>query len=163
MNDAARLRLDRSSSDDEIRATVARWVDEHVPREWRDAAEQGGHAAIRTVRSRADYEAWYPRFADSGLAVATWPVAYGGLDLAPAQAQVVEAVLAPFNLGRLNPLGLNSAAPALFAFGTEEQRLRFLPPLVRNEEKWCQLLSEPGAGSISRRSRRGRRATATSG
>ena len=97
--------------------------------------------------ARAAYEAWYPRFADTGLAVATWPVAYGGLDLAPAQAQVVEAVLAPYNLGRLNPLGLNSAAPALFAFGTEEQRLRFLPPLVRNEEKWCQLLSEPGAGS----------------
>jgi alkylation response protein AidB-like acyl-CoA dehydrogenase len=56
-------------------------------------------------------------------------------------------VLAPYNLGRLNPLGLNSAAPALFAHGTEEQRLRFLPPMVRNEEKWCQLLSEPGAGS----------------
>ena len=87
------------------------------------------------------------RFAASGLAVATWPVEYGGLDLSPAQARVAEAVLAPFNLGRLNPLGLNSAAPALFAYGTEEQRLRFLPPLVRNEEKWCQLLSEPGAGS----------------
>src|SRR4029079_670273 len=61
--------------------------------------------------------------------------------------QAVEAILAPYNLGRLNPLGLNSAAPALFAYGTEEQRLRFLPPLVRNEEKWGQLLSEPGAGS----------------
>ena len=53
----------------------------------------------------------------------------------------------PFNLGRLNPLGLNNTAPALFAHGTEEQRLRFLPPIVRNEEKWCQLFSEPGAGS----------------
>ncbi|MDQ1533847.1 MAG: hypothetical protein QOF28_1608, partial [Actinomycetota bacterium] len=80
---------------------VARWVDDNVPLEWRDAAQHGGHAAIRAVRSRAAYEAWYPRFADSGLAVATWPVAYGGLDLAPAQAQVVESVLSPFNLGRL--------------------------------------------------------------
>jgi alkylation response protein AidB-like acyl-CoA dehydrogenase len=79
--------------------------------------------------------------------VGTWPVEYLGLDLTPDQARLVEAVLAPFNLGRLNPLGLNSAAPALFAHGTEEQRLRFLPPMVRNEEKWCQLLSEPGAGS----------------
>jgi alkylation response protein AidB-like acyl-CoA dehydrogenase len=62
-------------------------------------------------------------------------------------ARAVEAVLAPYNLGRLNPLGLNLAAPALFTFGTEEQRLRFLPPMVRNEEVWCQLFSEPGAGS----------------
>jgi alkylation response protein AidB-like acyl-CoA dehydrogenase len=147
VDDAARLPLDRSSSDDQIRAVVTRWVDEHVPRAWQDASARGGRAAIRRVRTRRAYEAWYPRFADAGLAVATWPVAYGGLDLAPVQAQVVEAILAPYNLGRLNPLGLNSAAPALFAFGGEEQRLRFLPPLVRNEEKWCQLLSEPGAGS----------------
>ncbi|MEO7397158.1 MAG: acyl-CoA dehydrogenase family protein, partial [Ilumatobacteraceae bacterium] len=63
------------------------------------------------------------------------------------QARVAESVLAPYNLGRLNPLGLNSAAPALFAHGTEAQRLRFLPPMVRDEERWCQLLSEPGAGS----------------
>ncbi len=56
-------------------------------------------------------------------------------------------MLAPYNLGRLNPLGLNNAAPALFAHGTEDQRLRFLPPLVRNEERWCQMFSEPGAGS----------------
>jgi alkylation response protein AidB-like acyl-CoA dehydrogenase len=147
VDEPARLPLDRSSSDDEIRALVAGWVDEHVPRAWQDAAVRGGRAAIRSVRTRSEYEAWYPRFADTGLAVATWPVAYGGLDLASAQAQVVEAILAPYNLGRLNPLGLNSAAPALFAYGSEQQRLRFLPPLVRNDEKWCQLLSEPGAGS----------------
>ena len=48
---------------------------------------------------------------------------------------------------RLNPLGLNLAAPALFAHGSEEQRLRYLPPIVRNEEVWCQLFSEPESGS----------------
>ena len=98
------------------------------------------------MRSRADYEAWYPVFGASGLVVPTWPVAYGGLDLSRSVARAIEAVLAPYNLGRLNPLGLNLAAPALFAHGTEEQRLRFLPPIVRNEEVWCQLFSEPGAG-----------------
>ena len=56
----------------------------------------------------------------------------------------IEHELRPFNLGRLNPLGLNLAAPALFAYGTEAQRLRYLPPIVRNEEIWCQLFSEPG-------------------
>jgi alkylation response protein AidB-like acyl-CoA dehydrogenase len=78
---------------------------------------------------------------------ATWPKEYGGLGLAPAAARRAEEELRPFNLGRLNPLGLNLAAPALFAHGTEDQRLRFLPPIVRNEEVWCQLFSEPGAGS----------------
>jgi hypothetical protein len=69
---SARLALDRSSSLDEVRARVTEWVDEHVPFAWREAAPRG-RAAIRTVRPRARYEAWYPTFADSGLAVATWP------------------------------------------------------------------------------------------
>ena len=141
------LVLSRASPDDEILAAVEAWVAGNVPEPWRVAARDGGRAALREVRSRQAYEDWYPAFAESGLVVATWPVAYGGLDLTPAQARVAEAVLAPYNLGRLNPLGLNVTAPALFTYGTEDQRLRFLPPLVRNEEKWCQLLSEPGAGS----------------
>ncbi|MCU1486244.1 MAG: putative acyl-CoA dehydrogenase FadE17 [Actinomycetia bacterium] len=140
------LGVTREAGDDEIRAAVEAWVEANVPPAWRDAAP-GGRGAIRKVRPIKDYEAWYPTFAESGLAVATWPREYLGLDLTPDQARVAESVLAPYNLGRLNPLGLNSAAPALFAHGTEEQRLRFLPPLVRNDEKWCQLLSEPGAGS----------------
>lgn len=144
---AARIAIDRSSSIAEVTEAVEAWAREHVPAAWQEAARTGGRAAIRAVRSRAAYEAWYPAFADSGLAVATWPVEYLGLDLVPAQARAAEAVLAPYNLGRLNPLGLNAAAPALFAHGTPEQRARYLPPLVRNEEKWCQLLSEPGAGS----------------
>ena len=143
----AKLPLDRTSSSAEITSVVGAWADEHVPQAWRDAAARGGRATIRMVRSRAEYEAWYPTFADSGLVVATWPVEYGGLDLSPDQARAAEQLLAPFNLGRLNPLGLSAVAPPLFAFGTEEQRVRFLPPLVRNDEKWCQLLSEPGAGS----------------
>jgi alkylation response protein AidB-like acyl-CoA dehydrogenase len=143
---ANRVPVTRDSSSDEIHAAVTEWVDANVPAAWREAAP-AGRSAIRAVRSRDAYEAWYPTFADSGLAVATWPVEYLGLDLTPEQSRVAEAILEPLNLGRLNPLGLNAAAPPLFAHGTEEQRLRFLPPIVRNAEKWCQLLSEPGAGS----------------
>jgi alkylation response protein AidB-like acyl-CoA dehydrogenase len=131
----------------EAAARTRDWVAAHVPAAWREAAARGGAAAIRAVRSRADYEAWYPVFGASGLVAPTWPEAYGGLDVTPAVARAVEAELAPYNLGRLNPLGLNLAAPALFAHGTEDQRRRFLPPIVRNEEVWCQLFSEPGAGS----------------
>jgi alkylation response protein AidB-like acyl-CoA dehydrogenase len=140
------VEINSETSTDDVRAIVAGWAQAHIPSSWRDAAAEG-RAAIRAVRSRHDYEQWYPTFADSGLVVAMWPRAYGGLDLTRSQAVVIEEVLAPLNLGRLNPLGLNLVAPALFACGTEQQRLRFLPPLARNEERWCQLFSEPGAGS----------------
>ena len=122
-----------------------RWAEAHVPVSWRDAAAAG--RPIREVRTFAEYEAWYPTFAASGLVVPTWPTEYGGLDLDVTTAREIEVVLAPFALGRLNPLGLNLCAPALFAHGTEEQRLRYLPRIVDNTEKWCQLFSEPGAGS----------------
>ena len=126
---------------------VRAWLEEHLPSAWLEAGRRGGPDAVRQVRTRSAYEEWYPVFAASGLVVPTWPKEYGGLDVTPDVARAIEAELAPFNLGRLNPLGLNNAAPALFAYGTEEQRLRYLPPIVRNEEKWCQLFSEPGAGS----------------
>jgi alkylation response protein AidB-like acyl-CoA dehydrogenase len=142
-----RVPIDAGTDPDTAAEVVRAWVAEHVPAAWRAAARRGGPAAVREVRSRAEYEAWYPVFAASGLVVPTWPVAYGGLDATPAVARRIEAELRPYNLGRLNPLGLNLAAPALFAHGTEEQRRRYLPPIVRNEEVWCQLFSEPGAGS----------------
>ncbi|MDI2125349.1 acyl-CoA dehydrogenase family protein [Yinghuangia seranimata] len=141
-----RLLTPDTATPDRLAEAVAAWVERYVPAHWIKAAPHG-RAALRAVRPRAEYEAWYPVFGRSGLVVPTWERVYGGLGLTRDQARAAEAVLAPYNLGRLNPLGLGNAAPALFAHGTEEQRLRFLPPMVRNEEFWCQLFSEPGAGS----------------
>ena len=141
-----RLAIGPETSDAEVVAAVDAWIEAAVPEPWRRTAARG-RQAIRAVRSRDEYAEWYPAFAASGLVVATWPVAYGGLDLSPRQARLAEDRLAPYNLGRLNPLGLHNTAPALFAHGTEEQRLRFLPPMVANTERWCQMFSEPGAGS----------------
>jgi len=121
------------------------WVEQNVPVAWREAAALG--RPVREVRTFAEYEAWYPTFAASGYVVPTWPKEYGGLDVDVATARDIESVLSRYALGRLNPLGLNLCAPALFAHGTEEQRLRYLPRIVDNSEKWCQLFSEPGAGS----------------
>jgi alkylation response protein AidB-like acyl-CoA dehydrogenase len=144
--ESGRLAISAETPRDELVVAVRAWIEENVPEAWRKAAA-GGPRAIRAVRPRADYEAWYPVFGRSGLVASTWPVEYGGLNLPPALARLVEAELRPYNLGRLNPLGLHNTAAALFAHGTEEQRLRFLPPIVRAEEIWCQLFSEPGAGS----------------
>ncbi|HEX2381059.1 MAG TPA: acyl-CoA dehydrogenase family protein [Acidimicrobiales bacterium] len=147
MNERSELMVEPNTPVSDVLACVRAWVDEHVPAPWREAADRGGAAAIRKVRSRREYEAWYPVFGRSGLVVPAWPVEYGGLGVSASTARAIESELRRYNLGRLNPLGLNLAAPALFAFGTEEQRRRFLPAIVRNEEVWCQLFSEPGAGS----------------
>ncbi|MHB8669136.1 MAG: acyl-CoA dehydrogenase family protein [Acidimicrobiales bacterium] len=142
-----RVAIDSDTSPEQAAAIARHWVDANVPNHWREAALRGGPPEIRRVRPRSEYEAWYPVFAGSGLVVPTWPSEYGGLGVTNRVARSVEAELAPFNLGRLNVLGLNLAAPALFAFGTEEQRARYLPPIVEAREIWCQLFSEPGAGS----------------
>jgi len=88
---------------------------------------------------------------DAGLAWVHYPVGLGGLGL-PRQLQaVVNAELAaagaPDNDPRRIGIGLGMAAPTILRFGTDEQRRRFLRPLWTGEEVWCQLFSEPGAGS----------------
>ena len=90
----SRLAVSAETPRDELVAAVRAWIAEYVPAAWREAAA-GGTRAIRAVRSRADYEAWYPVFGSSGLVAPTWPVAYEGLDLPPASARLVEAELRP--------------------------------------------------------------------
>ncbi|SFI66306.1 Acyl-CoA dehydrogenase [Amycolatopsis sacchari] len=88
---------------------------------------------------------------DAGLAWVHYPEGLGGLG-APRELQtVVEAEFAkagaPDNNPRRIGIGLGMAAPTILRFGTEEQKKRYLRPLWTGEEVWCQLFSEPGAGS----------------
>jgi alkylation response protein AidB-like acyl-CoA dehydrogenase len=140
-----KLAVDAGSSGTEVLAAVRDWIAAAVPQSWRDAVARGKD--VRSVRPSADYRAWYPMFARSGLVVPTWQPEYGGLGLDRDIAMAIEPLLAAYRLYRLNPLGLNNTAAALLSQGTEEQKRRFLPPIVANTEVWCQLFSEPGAGS----------------
>ncbi|MFI7313746.1 acyl-CoA dehydrogenase family protein [Streptomyces hygroscopicus] len=88
---------------------------------------------------------------DAGLAWVHYPAGLGGLD-APRSLQAVvdaelEAAGAPDNDPRRIGIGLGMAAPTILGFGSDEQRQRLLRPLWTGEEVWCQLFSEPGAGS----------------
>src|ERR1700688_2526339 len=87
---------------------------------------------------------------DAGLAWVSFPEGLGGLGLSPELQGLVERELrqvgAPNEADR-NVIGYGMAAPTILAHGTEEQRARYLRPLFTCEEVWCQLFSEPGAGS----------------
>jgi alkylation response protein AidB-like acyl-CoA dehydrogenase len=88
---------------------------------------------------------------DAGLAWVHFPEGLGGLDMTVELNPFVEGLLteagAPDNAPQRNGIGLGMAAPTLLACGTEEQKRRLLRPLWTGEEVWCQLFSEPGAGS----------------
>ena len=87
---------------------------------------------------------------DRGLAFVHFPIGLGGLELAPAQQRTVDEVLhaagAPDAFMR-NVIGYGMGAPTILAHGTQDQQERYLRPLFTGEELWCQLFSEPGAGS----------------
>jgi len=91
---------------------------------------------------------WRARLADSGWACPTWPREWGGRGLPAAAAGVVAqefaqagAVPAP------EGVGMNLAGPTILEHGSDELKRRFLRPTVTGEIRWCQLFSEPGAGS----------------
>ncbi|MGW4223149.1 acyl-CoA dehydrogenase family protein [Streptomyces bauhiniae] len=88
---------------------------------------------------------------DAGLACVHYPEGLGGLGAPRSLQAVVDEELAaagaPDNDPRRIGIGLGMAAPTVLRYGTDEQKSRFLRPLWTGEEVWCQLFSEPGAGS----------------
>jgi alkylation response protein AidB-like acyl-CoA dehydrogenase len=93
-------------------------------------------------------KAWQGVLAEHGWACITWPEAYGGRDGTGTQAAIFAEEHARFGVSMaVFAVGIGMAGPTIIAHGTPEQKKRFLPPLRRGEEVWCQLFSEPGAGS----------------
>jgi alkylation response protein AidB-like acyl-CoA dehydrogenase len=93
--------------------------------------------------------AYLQALAGTGLAVPTWPRELGGLDASAEQLGIVRGELAAFAVPDLYPylVGLELVGPTLLAHGRPDQCARWLPPIASGEEIWCQLFSEPGAGS----------------
>ena len=135
-----------------LRFEVRSWLADHVG-PYRAAADEGGAASLLFAdASDPDHvergKAWQRELFDAGWAGLGWPAEYGGRDLPVAQRLIwaQEAAAAGVPPG-INLIGEAIAGPTLMAHGTEEQKRRWLPPILRADEIWCQLFSEPGAGS----------------
>ena len=133
----------------ELGARTREWLETSLPTGWMEAVDAGDDARWQELRAGLDYAAWCTRFGDSGYATPTWPAEYGaGLSLAPGQVKPVNEVLDRYKVARpFNIIGLGMGGPTLIQWGTEEQKRQLLRGIATNEEIWCQLFSEPGAGS----------------
>ncbi len=136
-------------ADDEIAALEAelrRSVADRIPRRRRGTAVSVLGAGLDDV---APGRAYLRVLADGGWAVPTWPGVLGGRGATPAEAATITRVLAGFEQPDLYPylVGLNVVGPTVLAIAADEQRARWLPAIARGDEIWCQLFSEPGAGS----------------
>jgi len=91
---------------------------------------------------------WWQLLADSGWAFPSWPEGFGGRGLSSAATKAaVQARREAGAFGPPNGVATFLAAPTIMHYGTEEQKRKYIPKIVNGQEIWCQLFSEPGAGS----------------
>mgnify|MGYP000474699128 CR=1 FL=1 len=122
-----------------------------------DLRDTPGEATLRSEirgwleanwRDGMDPNEWFTILADSGWAAPLWPEQYGGRGASASEAIIFNQERQ--KIGADPPprgIGVPMAGPTIIQHGTEEQKERFLGPMLRGEEIWCQLFSEPGAGS----------------
>jgi len=132
-----------SPAEEQFRAELRAWLTEVLP-------TLGPRPAPEDWAGRRAYDtAWQQRLADAGYAGVDWPVEGGGRGASPVEQLIyleeLERAHAPY-VG-VNFVGLLHAGPTIVAEGTPEQRARYLPPILRGDEVWCQGFSEPDAGS----------------
>jgi alkylation response protein AidB-like acyl-CoA dehydrogenase len=131
-----------------FRAEAKSWLEANFPRSLRGNSGALEEAMMGARRPTGDAELWRGRMAKKGWGAPTWPAAYGGGGLTPIQARVLGEEMAA--IGATNPIvgmGTSMFGPTLLEYGTEDQKQRHIPPIVRGELRWCQGYSEPGAGS----------------
>ena len=131
-----------TESVEQFRARAGAWLAEHRGDAPRD------YGAILPPGLAAEGRRWQKTLFDAGFAGITWPVEHGGQGLSPEHggAWITECALAqvpPF----LNMVGCVLTGGAVMAFGTPEQQAEHLRPILTGERIWCQLFSEPDAGS----------------
>jgi len=137
--------LDDTPEQAAYRAQVRSWLEEHA----QEAPVLTGPDAIKDEDEIiAARRVWQGKLAEGGLAGLTWPKEYGGQGLGPIEQVLCNQEIARAKVpGILDSIGVGMLGPTIIAHGEEEQKSRYLAPLLHGDEVWCQLFSEPAAGS----------------
>jgi alkylation response protein AidB-like acyl-CoA dehydrogenase len=127
-----------------FRAELVSWLAEHLT----VAVIEAGRAGMDVGDNFEILREWNQTLADAGWAAVAWPREFGGREAGiPEQLAWFEEMSAAQAPGVINVIGVSNIAPAIMAVGTDEQRARFLAPMLRGDEIWSQGMSEPDAGS----------------
>jgi alkylation response protein AidB-like acyl-CoA dehydrogenase len=133
-----------SPEDARFRSELRAWLAAHKPAR----QERVPHDDASLADEFAFLRAWQRALFDAGYVGLLWPPEYGGLGAPPVRQAILGEELARARAPQLlNRVGLNNAGPTLIAHGSDAQKRRLLPPILTADEMWCQLFSEPGAGS----------------
>jgi len=130
----------------EFRTEASQWLQAHFPTSL--AHQQPPGIAGFGAKLSGDWKVWQERLGEKGWSAPTWPAEYGGGGLSPEEAAVLHAEMNA--IGAVSPIGgfgTMMFGPTLLDVGTEEQKQRYLPAIIRGDIHWCQGYSEPGAGS----------------
>jgi alkylation response protein AidB-like acyl-CoA dehydrogenase len=140
---------DFGSEVEAFRGEARNWLEENYPQSLRRDSDATQEALMMGgLKPTGDLKLWKDRMAAKGWGAPTWPKQYGGGGLSPQEARILQEEMN--RIGATNPMagmGTSMFGPTLLEYGTEEQKQRHIPPIVRGELRWCQGYSEPGAGS----------------
>jgi len=131
-----------------FRAEARAWLEENAPQSVRRQPDMIMEQMEAGYKPSGDAELWRQRMGAKGWGTPTWPKEYGGGGLSPAEARILQQEMA--RIGVTNPIvgmGPGMFGSTLLEYGTDDQKARHLPPIVRGELRWCQGYSEPNAGS----------------
>jgi acyl-CoA dehydrogenase len=148
----AAVDFDDSPAEAEFRTEVRKFLESHAALKRGDDSDWSRHGASTDAAVAEDYRQrchqWQATLYDNGWAGITWPTQFGGRGGTPAQQIVFNQEQARYDAtSGFITAALALVGPTIMAHGTPEQQQRYLAKLLRGDETWCQLFSEPGAGS----------------
>jgi alkylation response protein AidB-like acyl-CoA dehydrogenase len=140
------MKLSFSAEDEKFREEVATWLRENLVGEFEKLKHRGGPGDEHMFPE--ERKVWERKLAEGGWTCVGWPEEHGGRGCSIEQQVIFFEEYARAGApGRMGHIGEGLAGPTLIAFGTEEQKAKYLPGIVGGTEFWCQGYSEPSAGS----------------